>query len=245
MRQQEPTNRTGLLLSHHAQRMRENLEFEPEGDAAEFLRLHASLSAAAPPIGSIPPPASVEAAAGEVTTGGRMALLADKIGERLAFERAGTRLYDSLLLKHGTAGGFAGGPSVDDLLRHRDEEFWHVQILTDALRRLDADPTAVTPSADLGAVASSGVLAAIADPRTTLAQSLEAMLVAELVDEDGWTRLIELTRALGQSELSSTFETCAATEATHLRAVHDWLAAGMRAVVAPSSDDEEPAARSV
>ena len=35
----------------------------------------------------------------------------DKIGERLAFERTGTRLYEALVSKHEAFGSFPGGPS--------------------------------------------------------------------------------------------------------------------------------------
>ena len=57
----------------------------------------------------------------------------DKLGERLAFEHAGARLYEALLAKHRAYGSFDGGPSADDLVAvprgHRvaelaDDECW-------------------------------------------------------------------------------------------------------------------------
>ena len=66
---------------------------------------------------------------------------------------------------------------------------------------MGADPTAETPSADVIGVASQGLLQVITDPRTTLSQSLEAMLTAELTDNDGWETLAALADDLGQTEL--------------------------------------------
>ena len=182
-------------------------------------------------------PLSIDAAA-EDAAAGHVRMLIDKIGERLAFERMGTRLYDTLLLKYEASGSFEGGPSFDELLHHRDEEFSHFQTLSNALEQLGGDPTAFTPSADVAAVASSGILAVIADARTTLPQCLEAMLAAELVDENGWERLIELCRSVGHAELAELFEQCARTEAEHLRAVQGWLRFGMQALTGGLEEEE-------
>ncbi len=235
-------NRTGLMSSAHAIRMLENAELEPEGEAADFLSFRGSFSVIAPPIGSPPLPMSIEAAA-EHGVAGEVGMLIDKIGERLAFERMGTRLYDTLLLKYEATGGFEGGPSFDDLLHHRDEEFVHFQLLCEVVERLGGDPTAVTPSADVAAVASSGILAVITDARTTLPQCLEAMLAAELVDENGWGRLIELVTRLGQTELAEAFTECAQTESEHLRSVQGWLASGMQALIGGLEETESATAR--
>jgi hypothetical protein len=234
-------NRTGILSSDHAERMTENAELEPTGEAADFLGFRASFMGTAPPLGSPPLPISIEAAAEHAA--GDIGVLIDKIGERLAFERMGTRLYDTLLLKYEAKGGFEGGPSFDELLQHRDEEFIHFETLCEVLQQLGGDPTAVTPSADVAAVASSGILAVITDARTTLPQCLEAMLAAELVDENGWGRLIELATRLGQSELAESFTRCAETESEHLRSVQGWLASGMQALVGGLEETEGAAAR--
>jgi hypothetical protein len=234
-------NRTGLMSSAQAQRMLENAELDPDGEAADFLKFRASLCVDIPPIGSPPMPLSIDAAA-EDAAAGHLRMLIDKVGERLAFERMGTRLYDTLLLKYEASGGFAGGPSFDDLLHHRDEEFVHFQTLSDVLEQLGGDPTAVTPSADVAAVASSGILAVIADPRTSLPQCLEAMLAAELVDGNGWERLIELCGNVGHTELVELFGQCARTEAEHLRSVQDWLRLGMQALAAGLEEREGEAA---
>lgn len=92
--------------------------------------------------------------------------------------------------------------------------------------QLGADPTAMTPSADLVAVVSQGLPKALSDPRVNLRQSLEALLVAELADNAGWELLMELARGLGQDDLVARFQGALDVEAEHLRWVTKWVAAG-------------------
>jgi hypothetical protein len=156
-----------------------------------------------------------------------LAPFCDKLGERLAFERTGVRLYEGVLSKHIAYGGFPGGPTAEELAHHRDEELHHFRLLVDAMRSIGGDPLPVTPAADVAATASAGVGQVIADPRTTLLQSLEALLVAELVDNDGWDSLAGLAETIGRSELAAVFGGAKATEETHLADVRRWVAAGL------------------
>jgi len=71
----------------------------------------------------------------------------------------------------------------------------------------------------------SGILAVMVDPRTTFAQSLHAIFVAELADKAGWEMLIELARSLGQDALAQRFVQADAEEAHHLLTVRRWLTA--------------------
>src|SRR5687768_8297078 len=123
----------------------------------------------------------------------------DKLGERLAFERTGTRLYEALVSKHEAFGSFPGGPSRDDLEHIRHEEFQHFTLLQSVITQYGGDPTAVTPSADLHATAAHGIQMVLVDPRTTLLQSLEAMLLAELADNACWETLIALAQRAGEA----------------------------------------------
>ena len=75
----------------------------------------------------------------------------DKLGARLAFERMGTRLWEALLSKFDSYGSFTGGPTRDELERIATEEFEHFRLLNEAMIGLGADPTVVTPSANLQA----------------------------------------------------------------------------------------------
>jgi hypothetical protein len=90
---------------------------------------------------------------------------------------------------------------------------------------LGADPTAVTPSADLAGVASTGVMQILTDPRTDFGQSLEAILIAELVDNDCWKTLAELARKAGGEQLAQSFDDAIAEEEVHLERVRAWIAA--------------------
>ncbi len=63
----------------------------------------------------------------------------------------------------------------------------------------------------------------ITDPRSSLAESMEAILIAELADHDGWEMLIGLTDTLGQDELSSRFRDALKEEDEHLHWVRQWL----------------------
>ncbi|MFO0663966.1 MAG: hypothetical protein U0174_08445 [Polyangiaceae bacterium] len=49
------------------------------------------------------------------------------------------------------------------------------------------------------------------------------MLVAELVDNDGWTMLVQLARAVGQEELAASFEKAHKEEDEHLLLVRGWI----------------------
>ena len=96
-------------------------------------------------------------------------------------------------------------------------------ILRDALEQLGADPTAMTPCADVSGVLSIGVLQVVTDPRTNLAQSLEALLTAELTDNAAWEMLIELVRSEGKDDMVASFQQALVEEEDHLRIVKTQL----------------------
>jgi len=67
----------------------------------------------------------------------------------------------------------------------------------------------------------------LTDPRTTLDQCLNAILVAELADNDGWMLLASLADAMGHEEMAETFREALADEAMHLANVRQWVAASV------------------
>jgi rubrerythrin len=178
------------------------------------------------PVGSIPKPVEVKEMLKSALGAGAPPVLMDKLGQRLAFERTGARLYEALISKHEAYGGFAGGPDREELLEILNEEHRHFAELEQHMISLGGDPTAVTPSANLAALATEGVLKLVTDPRTTLLQSLEGILVAELVDNDGWQLLCDVARSGGHDELVDLCEHAGATEQRHLDRVRAWLTAG-------------------
>jgi rubrerythrin len=81
-----------------------------------------------------------------------------------------------------------------------------------------------------------GVLQVVTDPRTTLAQCLNAALIAELTDTASWELLAELAETASQTEIAEHFTGALVAEEKHLQVVRSWLraltlhAAGTRAV---------------
>jgi len=163
-----------------------------------------------------------------------MSILLDKLGERIAFERTGTRLYGAVITKYlalVNGGGAplppneAGEPAIDTLTRIRAQELQHFQMLNQCVQQLGGDPTAQTPCADVTGTASSGLLQVVTDPRTTLAQSLNAVLTAELTDNAGWELLGERAEPAGQRQLAELCVEASAVEEEHLEIVKGWLRA--------------------
>jgi ferritin-like metal-binding protein YciE len=227
------TNRTGMAVA--AQRGQEMLagmdEFPPtsQGSAKDIAMVRMAYAQEAEPLGSVPQPPGMKhkvRTAVKAITGAMPTLLMDKLGERLAFERTGTRLYEALVSKYEAFGSFDGGPSKVDLAHILQEEYGHFTLLQSVIERLGGDPTAVTPSANLHATASHGVMQVIVDPRTTLLQSLEAILIAELADNACWEALMALAQEAGEDTLMTQCEQALLTEQEHLAKVQSWLAAG-------------------
>jgi ferritin-like protein len=152
-----------------------------------------------------------------------MHVLLDKLAERASFERGGVRLYDSMLLKAAGAEALPGDMSVAALQEIRDDEAAHFALLVQSIERLGGDPTAMTPCADVQGVQGLGLFQAINDPRATLAQALETILAAELIDNASWELLIELAQGFGQDELANEFTQALANEQRHEMRVRAWL----------------------
>lgn len=174
------------------------------------------------PIGSLPSlPVSKEARANEDDAG--MAVLLDKLSERLAFERMGARLYEALINKVEIMGESSPGPTLAQLQQIRDEELRHFLLLKKGITALGGDPTVQSPCADVAGVASLGILQVLTDPRTSVAQCLQAILTAELTDNDGWRMLINLSDTLGYTEMANDFQGALENEEQHLANVRIWL----------------------
>lgn len=156
------------------------------------------------------------------------AMVVDKLGERMAFEASGTRLYEALVSKHEAFGSFDGGPSREDLIEILNEEHRHYHMVVDQIRTMGGDPTVVTPGADLVSTLSQGILAVITDPRANFLQSLQAIQLAEMADNEGWSTLTTLARQAGEFQLGDACEAAWQTEESHLSKVRGWLGAGHR-----------------
>jgi hypothetical protein len=227
-------NRTGIHMSpsdsRHLLAITDD-DLEPVDDGQAVAHLRESYIADADAIGSIPAPGTfrgVARASLQALSGRRVQVLMDKLGERMAFERAGVRLYEALIAKcdamaatkdHGPV------PPCDLVKRICAEEAQHFHLVTEAIRTLGGDPTAQTPAADLSGIECAGLMQVLSDPRTTLTQSLHAILTAELIDNAGWELLMTLAETCEQKDLVVSFEIALAQEATHLRLVNEWYSA--------------------
>jgi hypothetical protein len=96
-------------------------------------------------------------------------------------------------------------------------------MLIEVIAGLGADPTVMTPSADIMGVMSMGLVQVCTDPRVSLAQSLNAILTAELADNDAYTVLILLVDSLGEKDLAERFRTARTDEDVHLQKVRLWV----------------------
>ena len=175
-------------------------------------------------IGSVPMPGTMKGVLKSVMEkmiGHNPEIFFNKLGERLAFERSGVRLYESLIIKC-EALDTRDLISLDILRHFRDDEEEHFHIVSDAMKSLGADPTAQTPDADVISVASMGIQKVICDPRTSLSQSLSALLMAELMDNAAWELLIKLSENLGLEEITAHFVKPLQQEEFHAQQIRDW-----------------------
>jgi hypothetical protein len=207
-------NQSGILASEDGgEKMMQNIELTrpPRGDERELAKIRLEYAKESDPVGTLPEPQPE----------GIARVLMDKLGERLAFERAGVRLYDALMVKCA-ADGAAAVPAKD--LRHiRDEEAVHFALVGAAIESLGGDPTAQTPCADVAGVEGMGLMQVLNDPKTTVAQALHAILVAELTDNAAWDELIELTSQVGNDDdLVARFNKAREEEREHLIKVQGW-----------------------
>lgn len=152
-------------------------------------------------------------------------VLINKLGQRLAFERTGVRIYDALIFKcevinHSLVNEVI---SIDSLKRFRDEETEHFLLLKETIESLGADPTAMTPDADVSAVASMGIPKVLLEPRTTVLQCLEAVQTAELTDNAAWEVLVNLCEHMGMTEIAESFSKPLKQEKKHIETIENWI----------------------
>jgi ferritin-like protein len=233
-------NRTGVQISpldaSDMQKAVASTAPEPPVDGAALAMLRKTYIVNSDPIGSVPLPVTLKGAvvtAFSALTGDHPEILLDKLGERLAFERTGTRLYDALITKVEAMQDGTPSMTMDELRQIRADEARHFSMLVDAIQAVGGDPTAQTPCADVAGVESQGLMQVITDPRTTLGQSLHAILVAELVDQNGWEQLIALAEDNGQDAMAGDFDAALNEERQHLQQVQRWYQEAVLGIAIP------------
>src|SRR3954469_20836742 len=133
-------NRTGMEMSPlHMKKMQEVTQLttpSSDGDEQSLARVRLEYIAQADPIGTVPPPATVKGMAKtgmKMLAGMRPQVLLDKLGERAAFERTGTRLYEAFLTKCEAP---MNAPMVVSLERVRhfcEQEAEHFRLVVDCI----------------------------------------------------------------------------------------------------------------
>jgi hypothetical protein len=219
-------NRTGMQTSPElAEELIEGANSatpSSEGGAEDIAEYREEYITEGFPIGSMPMmPASEEGEADEEEAG--MAVFLDKLSERLAFERTGTRLYEALLNKCDALGEQSPGPTLEEIEEIGREELEHFLLVNRTIVEIGGDPTVQSPSADVAGVASLGIMQVLTDPRSSMAHCLQVMLTAELTDNAGWELLIKLADNLGFPDVKVEFEVALEHEERHLLNVRNWL----------------------
>jgi bacterioferritin (cytochrome b1) len=224
--EQAPVNRTGIMtnpqLSAELINGAEETEPDSEGDAADLALIREAYITEAASIGSVPVVLEVSEHGENAGAFEGLESLLDKLGERLAFERQGTRLYETALQKcEALVIQDEVGPSIEELQHICNEELEHFKLLQKAIIKLGGDATLQTPSADVAGILALGMVQVVSDPRTTVPQMLQALLTAELVDNDGWQLLGDLAAELGQDELEEQCRKALEEEQEHLEKVRE------------------------
>lgn len=185
-------------------------------------------------LGSVPMPGTVKGVVKstiKMLTGHHPEVFINKLGERLAFERTGVRIYEQLIMKcgHAATNGLPGLKiPIEKLEQFHAEEAEHFHMLVQCMEKLGADPTAQTPDANASGVAASGMMKVIVDPRTSISQSLEAMLSIELTDNAEWELLIKLAQDMGLADMANQFQRALDQEIVHLMHVKQWYEDSVR-----------------
>lgn len=194
------------------------------GNASDLMNARREMAGEAGRIGSVPVPGSAKGmlkSSFEKMMGKNPEVLIDKLGERLAYERTGVRLYEAMIAKVQAldTGKGADPDLLATLQKIRNEEEEHFHLLVWAVEKLGADPTAVTPSADVAGVIALGVMQVLTDPRTNISHGMNALLTVELADNAAWELLIEMAESAGQKDIAKAFEKAFAQEEKHLATI--------------------------
>lgn len=241
-------NRTGIQMSPIDSKAMQDVDASlmggNVGDETAMVAVRNDYIAHADALGSVPLPGTVTGAVSmgvSVLKGDSPQILLDKLGERLAFERTGTRLYEALITKCAVMlNGDDMSMTLDDLEQIRADEARHFLMVAEAIESMGGDPTSQTPSADLVGVESKGLVQVLNDPRTSIAQSLHAIVTAELSDKAGWETLVALADEQGLTDMVENFTQALNEEREHLGLVQTWYEEAIGLTYGDVEIDEPP-----
>ena len=139
----------------------------------------------------------------------------DLLNERLAFERAGVKLYDRVLdvMRAQADGDFER--MREELESHRAEEKEHEEWLEDQIRSSGGDAHAETDKSRLVTRESKGIEEVVMSD-AELPHLFHALLAAELVDNAGWDLLAQVADEAGDRQAKRDFKKRLHEEEDHL-----------------------------
>ncbi len=139
----------------------------------------------------------------------------DVLNERLAFERAGVKLYDRVLEVMRASGDENVMRMLDEMQGHREEEKEHEEWLEEQIRSLGGDAHAETDKSRLVTRESKGIEEVVMSD-AELPHLFHALLAAELVDNAGWDLLAQIADEAGDHSAKRDFKKRLHEEEDHL-----------------------------
>ena len=137
----------------------------------------------------------------------------DLLNERLAFERAGVKLYDKIVERMKSDSQVAR--MIDQMREHREQEKEHEEWLEEQIRALGGDARTPSEKSILVQAESQGIEHVIErDP--SLPHDFHALLTAELADNAGWDLLVQLADEVGDRDAKKEFKKRLHEEEEHL-----------------------------
>jgi bacterioferritin (cytochrome b1) len=144
-----------------------------------------------------------------------VAKVIDLLSERLAFERAGVKLYDTLLGRLRASDDPALKSLLGHVKEHREQEKEHEEWLEEQIRALGGDAHVPTEQSLLVQAESEGIERVMRRDEK-IAHDFHALLTAELADNAGWDLLVQIADEFGDSEAKREFKKRLHTEEQHL-----------------------------
>jgi bacterioferritin (cytochrome b1) len=151
-----------------------------------------------------------------------VAKVIDLLSERLAFERAGVKLYDTLLARLRASDDSPLKALLGQVKEYREQEKEHEEWLEGQIRALGGDAHTPTEHSLLVQAESEG-LERVMRRDEKIAHDFHALLMAELADNAGWDLLVQIADELGDSEAKKEFKKRLEAEEEHLLFVRKTL----------------------
>jgi len=145
----------------------------------------------------------------------------DLLCERLAFERATSRLYDRVLAAVRSSADARTHELLPAFEKHRDEETEITRWLEGRIRELGGDERTETDLSRLVTRESRGIDEVAENDSADITHLLHALLAVEGVDTAGWDLLVHLADAAGDGRAKHELERCLRQERQHLAFVRD------------------------